>query len=493
MPRTPAFHAATLLFAALALTACGSRAPVPGPPDSGGPAGHNDRNPAVAQLLTASGQAAGRAQLRETASGVEIHIEVSGLTPGLHGFHIHANGACAPGPDPATGQTVAFGAAGGHFDPGQSHKHGHPDQPAHQAHAGELPNIPVGADGRGTLHYVNPKVSLSRRPDSAFGRALVVHERPDDHATDPAGNSGPRVLCGVIEAAQPGAVAGRTVLEGANAYPEGIAVDARTGEAYVGSASEGHIWRIAPGAAQAELFQTGGAVGRQGAFGMKVDPAGRLWVAGGPQGSVAVVDLATGATRAQLKGPASSHGFINDLALAPDGHVYVTDSFRPVLFRVRQALDGPPTLEPWLDLQATPIRYQPNQFNLNGIVASPDGRWLLAIQSVTGQLWRIDVAARSASEVRVEGGELRQGDGLVLRGASELYVVRNAPNEIARVELSANWESARVVQRIADARFKYPTTAAVGPGGLMVVNAQLDRMKQPPPVLPFEVLTLGWR
>ena len=447
----------------------------------------------VAQLRTATGQAAGRAELVETPAGVEIRLSVQGLTPGPHGFHIHANGACAPGADPATGQTVAFGAAGGHFDPGQSRNHGHPGQDPHHAHAGELPNITVGADGRGTLRYLNPHVSLSRQPNTAFGRALVVHEGPDDYVTDPAGNAGARVLCGVIGPAQAGAALSRATIDDANAYPEGIAVDARTGDAYVGSTSEGHIWRIAPGADKAEMFQMGGAVGRQGAFGMKVDVAGRLWVAGGPQGNVAVIDLHSGATVANLKSPSGSHTFLNDLVLAPDNHVYVTDSYRPVLFRARQALDAPAVLEPWLDLSTTPIRYQANQINLNGIVASPDRRWLMAIQLVTGQLWRIDLASKAVTEVRVSGGDLRHGDGLVLRGPTDLYVVRNQANEIARVQLSEDWGTARVVQRVADPRLNYPTTAAVGRLGLMVVNAQLDKRKQPPPVLPFDVLTLEGR
>jgi Cu-Zn family superoxide dismutase len=333
-------------------------------------------------------------------------------------------------------------------------------------------------------------VTLSRHPDSVFGRALVVHERADDYATDPAGNSGGRVLCGVIGAAQPGPVTRRAIIEGANAYPEGIAIDARNGTAYVGSTSEGHIWRIAPGVDTAEMFQMGGAMGRQAAFGMKVDAAGRLWVAGGPQGNVAVIDLVSGMTVGNFKSPPDMHTFLNDLVLAPDGHVYVTDSFRPVLFRARQAPGGSATLEPWLDLSSTTIRYQPNQINLNGIVASPDGKWLMAIQLVTGQLWRVDIASKSVVQVQVHGGDLRRGDGLALRGSTDLYVVRNADNEIAQLQLTEDWSQARLVQRIVDPGFKFPTTAAIHQGELKVVNAQLDKVKQPPPVLPFDVLTL---
>ncbi len=158
---------------------------------------------AVVQLLDPSGKAGGRALLTPAPAGMEVSIDVMGISPGLHGFHVHEKGDCSPGPDAATGQTVAFGAAGGHFDPGSSRNHGRPGQPSHQAHAGELPNIEVGADGRGTLRYVNPNLSgETGAPNAVFGKALVVHEKQDDYASNPAGNSGGRILCGVIVPAQ---------------------------------------------------------------------------------------------------------------------------------------------------------------------------------------------------------------------------------------------------------------------------------------------------
>ncbi|MDA8446751.1 superoxide dismutase family protein [Paracidovorax valerianellae] len=175
-----------------------AKTPVPGP----------ERAMATARLVTPQSAPAGNAVLTDTAAGVEVAIQVQGLAPGQHGFHIHANGACAPGPDAATGQTVAFGAAGGHFDPGMSKKHGRPGQSAHEAHAGELPNIPVGDDGRGSVRYVNSNITLTPGKASVVGRALVVHEKEDDYTTNPAGNSGGRLLCGVIEPALASTVVG---------------------------------------------------------------------------------------------------------------------------------------------------------------------------------------------------------------------------------------------------------------------------------------------
>ena len=84
--------------------------------------------------------------------------------------------------------------------------------------------------------------------------------------------------------------------------------------------------------------------------------------------------------------------------------------------RIATGPGAPAALEPWLDLRSTPIRYVPNQVNLNGIVASPDGRWLLTVQLATGQLWRVDTTTREVAQVQVDGGPLRNGDGLVLAG-----------------------------------------------------------------------------
>ena len=191
---------------------------VPDPLDRAGVVGPVDDDAAV----PAGGVAGAVLQLQALAAGRDAVVGHVGLAF----FSINKGGAapariqtgvCAPGPDPATGETVAFGAAGGHFDPGQSRNHGRPGEPINHAHAGELPNITVGADGRGSLRYLNPNVTLSPAPHSAFGRSLVVHERADDFVSDPAGNSGGRLLCGVIESEQPGPVIGRAVIDSANA------------------------------------------------------------------------------------------------------------------------------------------------------------------------------------------------------------------------------------------------------------------------------------
>ncbi len=142
---------------------------------------------AYAQAVTvefkdAQGKLVGTATLRDVPGGVAIAARVSGLKPGAHGFHIHAVGKCEP---------PAFASAGGHFNPGNK-KHGHKNPEG--AHAGDLPNLTVGADGAGHLEATAAGVTLK----DIAGLALVVHADPDDEKTDPTGNSGARVACGVI-------------------------------------------------------------------------------------------------------------------------------------------------------------------------------------------------------------------------------------------------------------------------------------------------------
>ncbi len=144
---------------------------------------------ATAQLKNARGEAVGTASFWEDASGVRILAQVRGISPGTHGIHLHAVGKCDP---------PEFTTAGGHFNPG-NRKHGlrNPEGP----HGGDLPNLQVAADGQGRLEYLTKLVTLAAGPTSLFdadGAALVVHAGADDEVSDPAGNSGGRIACGVL-------------------------------------------------------------------------------------------------------------------------------------------------------------------------------------------------------------------------------------------------------------------------------------------------------
>lgn len=141
---------------------------------------------AVAMLRTAAGVDVGRASATEVAGGVRFTIDARGMPQGNHGAHIHMTGRC-DGPD--------FTTAGGHWNP-TNMKHGsmNPQGP----HEGDLPNLMIGADGRGTLGATIPGATMAGLMD-ADGAAIVVHAGPDDLMTDPAGNSGARIACGVFQ------------------------------------------------------------------------------------------------------------------------------------------------------------------------------------------------------------------------------------------------------------------------------------------------------
>jgi Cu-Zn family superoxide dismutase len=141
---------------------------------------------AHAALADATGAPRGSVSFVDTASGLEVRITGEGLPAGTHGVHLHAVGRCDP-PD--------FQSAGAHWNPAMK-QHGR-DNPQ-GAHAGDLPNLVVGADGRGMIRFTVPQGSLSGLLD-ADGAALVIHAKADDYRTDPSGNSGGRIACGVIE------------------------------------------------------------------------------------------------------------------------------------------------------------------------------------------------------------------------------------------------------------------------------------------------------
>ena len=142
------------------------------------------------RLLDAQGRNVGSAVFSSAPNGVRINVNVVGLPPGVHGIHIHETGRC---------DAPAFTTAGGHLNP-TAREHGleNPQGP----HAGDLPNLTVGADGRGEAEMVNTRVTLTPGTNSIFrpgGTALVIHATADDQRTSPSGNSGARIACGVIQ------------------------------------------------------------------------------------------------------------------------------------------------------------------------------------------------------------------------------------------------------------------------------------------------------
>ncbi|WP_034387071.1 superoxide dismutase family protein [Deinococcus sp. YIM 77859] len=430
---------------------------------------------ATATLRDPAGQVLGTARFVPQGMGVQVTVEVRGLTPGQHGMHVHEYGRCTPGVDEATNTVVPFGGAGGHFDPGMSKNHDDPQADNTYGHGGDLPMLNVDEGGVGRASFTTDKISLSGM-NGVLNRTLVVHARPDDYKTDPAGMSGARERCGVI--VRDTLRATDYTLPGAQDFPEGVAYDARRGVIYTGSAVNGTIYAINAATGAVRKFQEGGALGRQAALGLKVDGQGRLWVAGGAQGTVSVL-TPDGMTLKVLQTPPSPSPYINDLTPAPDGNVYVTDSTRPVIFRVDRNLN----LTAWLDLAGTPVKYGPG-INLNGITATPDGRSLLVVQTNTGELWRIDLRTKAVRRVMTG---LMSGDGLLLDGRT-LYVARNRDGVVSKVSLSADYGTGQLVAEEPVRGLRFPATLALVGGDLVVTQAQLDRlMAGTPPETPFRL------
>lgn len=143
--------------------------------------------------VDASGAArpVGAVRIVETAYGLVFYPSLNGLTPGLHGFHVHENPSCAPGTQ--GGNAVAALAAGGHLDPQGTKKHG---EPWGDGHLGDLPALVVAADGSASNPVLAPRLKLA----DVQNRSLMVHAGGDNHADHPAplGGGGARVACGVI-------------------------------------------------------------------------------------------------------------------------------------------------------------------------------------------------------------------------------------------------------------------------------------------------------
>jgi superoxide dismutase, Cu-Zn family len=137
---------------------------------------------------TQNHQVTGLVTFTEVEGGVRVQAEVQGLEEQRHGFHIHEFGDCS---------AADASSAGGHFNPDGS-RHGGPDDPPAQRHAGDLGNIEADASGRGSYDRIDRVIQL-RGPQSVIGRSVVVHAHEDDLQTEPTGESGNRLACGVIE------------------------------------------------------------------------------------------------------------------------------------------------------------------------------------------------------------------------------------------------------------------------------------------------------
>jgi Cu-Zn family superoxide dismutase len=259
--------------------------------------------------------------------------------------------------------------------------------------------------------------------------------------------------------------------------PEGIAVDARSKTFFVGVTVGGAIYSGTLGSDTVAPFIDGTADGS--AVGMKVRK-GKLYVAGGATGLINVYDIATKALVGTFDTGAG--GFLNDLVVTGNGDVFVTDSFRPMLWHVTAAQVAAGTGTPQaLDVSGS-ITFTDGAFNLNGIV-SKDHRRLIVVQSNTGQLWRIDLAKgldaiKKITEIK--GVSVPGGDGMILDRGRLVVVQGGPPAQLNFIKLKHGQRKGRSEGTVTSANLHGPSTVARLGKFYLVVNADFALAASPP-------------
>ena len=260
--------------------------------------------------------------------------------------------------------------------------------------------------------------------------------------------------------------------------PEGIEIGKGT-TFYVGSVATGAIYRGDLRTGQGAILVPA-AAGRS-ATGIEYDHK-RLFVAGASTGGAYVYDARTGALLKTYQF-ATAPTFINDVVVTRNA-AYFTDSSKPVFYKVPIGRDG--TLGAAQTIPLSGDYTQVAGFNLNGIDATPNGKFLVAVQTANGRLYRIDPATGVAKTISLANGEsVPNGDGILLDG-KKLYVVQNQNNAIAVVRLSSDLTSGVVRNRITNPNFRVPTTIDEFGHWLYAVNARFGEAN--PGSLAYQVV-----
>ena len=249
--------------------------------------------------------------------------------------------------------------------------------------------------------------------------------------------------------------------------PEGIEIQGHT--AYVGSVGNGAVW-VADLRTGAGTTLVAGAPGTRSATGIEY-ARGLLWVSGARFGNARVYDARSGDLVREFQlATGTAATFINDAAATPQG-VYFTDSQRPVIYRASLGVFGGPAGGVTTIPLSGDYVHVPGQFNLNGIVATPNGKTLIAVQTVAKKLLTIDPNTGVARAIDIGTYDLTNGDGLLLHGRT-LYVVQNRDNKVAVFELSADLAKATFLRTITDPDLDVPTTIDRSGNRLYAVNAR---------------------
>lgn len=279
------------------------------------------------------------------------------------------------------------------------------------------------------------------------------------------------------------------IIPGDQFFPEGIAYDRKEGVFYTGSTTNGDIVKVDVGSGEAKLFAAGAKQGRSFCTGMKLDHKDRLWVCGGEEGRIHLINEQGESLKNWDLRTLYGAGFINDCDLDKD-YVYFTDSRVQKIYRADLKGGQPDNIEQWMTFTNQQIPYAATGINANGIVLTPDGKYLIIVISNVGKLYRIDRSSKEVVEITLNT-PVTAGDGLWLDG-NTLFVSRNALNKIFPVTLSDNYTKGMVGEGFGE-NLLFNTTIAKAGNSLLVVNGQLNRRPNPAnpsapgPVLPFTV------
>jgi sugar lactone lactonase YvrE len=177
---------------------------------------------------------------------------------------------------------------------------------------------------------------------------------------------------------------------------------------------------------------------------------------------------------------------VSDIAIAPNGDAYVTDAWRPVLYRIpaaelRSPRAGVHDLPVFLEWSDPPYSdYVPEFLEADGIAVTPDGAHLLVVHYSDGFLFRVRLSDKQVRRIDLGGYRLISGDGMVLTGARTLYVVRPFGSLVAKLRLNAGYTRGRLLSETTDSSFQHPTSAAIAGDRLLVVNSQFEGPFIPP-------------
>ena len=284
------------------------------------------------------------------------------------------------------------------------------------------------------------------------------------------------LLAAALTLGVPVALAGGGTFPQRIALPDGFApegIETKGTTAYVGSVGTGAIWRGDLKRGTGEVF-VAGRPNERSATGLEYDN-GRLWVAGARFGNVLVYDARTGALQHQIQlTTGTAPTFVNDLVVTKHA-VWLTDSQRPVLYKVAVSASGEPGAVTTVPLSGDYAHVA--GFNLNGIVATKNGDALIVVQSAAKKLYSVDPDTGAAKLIDLGGYDLANGDGLLLQWRT-LYVVQNQLDKVAVFTLSKDLSKATFVEAITTADptlLSVPTTIDRFGKRLYVVNARFGR------------------